>query len=125
MRDGDKDFGFLAGSFGAGLGLLGVETFFWRGLLMGDLDMGNFLDLRQKDLRIRAALSLSLSSDVGQKVSEPHLFDALFIGTPSFWPAQWKAESRPVLLSLLALCQLKLAWSGCAPDSAEFDITGA
>jgi len=40
--------------------------------------------LLQKDFRIRADLSLSLSRDDGQKASEPILFVSLLTGTPSF-----------------------------------------
>ncbi len=51
-------------------------------------------DILQKDLRIRAALSHSLSKVVGQKASDPILFENLFIGAPteecqtSFHPAR-------------------------------------
>lgn len=38
----------------------------------------------QKLLKIRAALSDSLSNDVGQNASAPSLFEALLTGTPTF-----------------------------------------
>jgi hypothetical protein len=38
----------------------------------------------QKLLKIRAALSDSLSSGVGQNVSAPSLFESLFMGGPTF-----------------------------------------
>jgi hypothetical protein len=42
------------------------------------------MDSLQNDFRIRAALSDSWSSVVGQKASEPILFVSLLTGTPSF-----------------------------------------
>ena len=49
-------------------------------------DVPRFLyesSILQKLLRMRAALSLSMSRVVGQKASEPSLFESLFTGAPS------------------------------------------
>jgi hypothetical protein len=75
----------------------------------------------QNDLRILAALSLSLSKVVGQNASDPILFESLFTGAPtvgcqfsfqnqqtillSRLSAQPQALSKPFLLPLFVLSQ--------------------
>ena len=61
-------------------------------------------NLLQKLLRMRAALSLSLSSVVGQKASLPSLLDNRFTGAPSLSTNPY-ILSKPALLLVLVLCQ--------------------
>lgn len=77
--------------------------------------------LLQKVFRIRAALSLSLSSEVGQKASDPILFENLLTGAPSLSvlvsihdqllfvrgtvPSAFQVLSNPVLLVVLVFSQ--------------------
>ena len=65
--------------------------------------------LLQKLRRIRAALSLSLSKVVGQKASEPNLFDSLLTGAPSL-SAQPQSLSKPVLLVVLVFSHVVCCW---------------
>lgn len=58
----------------------------------------------QNDLKILAALSLSLSRVVGQKASLPIRFDSLFTGAPSL-SAHPHTLSNPLLLCVLVLSQ--------------------
>ena len=78
-----------------------------RALHTGYGDMCSFGDgcnLLQKLLRMRAALSLSLSSVVGQKASLPSLLDSRFTGAPSLSTNPY-ILSKPALLLVLVLCQ--------------------
>lgn len=59
----------------------------------------------QNDLRILAALSLSISSVVGQKASLPIRFDSLFTGAPSL-SAHPQTLSKPFLLCVLVVPQV-------------------
>ena len=58
----------------------------------------------QNDFRIRAALSDSWSSVVGQNASDPILFVSLFTGTPSF-SNPVHALSKAALLPCFVLSQ--------------------
>jgi len=58
----------------------------------------------QKLRRMRAALSLSLSSVVGQNDSEPSLLDNLFTGVPIL-SANPQSLSKPALPPVLVFCQ--------------------
>lgn len=104
LRDLDEYFGFVFWTFsGWGSGFLLVEAifcFFVSWFSEGE-GQGSLL---QNDFRIRAALSDSWSSVVGQKASEPILFVSLLTGTPSFSnPAH--ALSNAALLPCFVLSQ--------------------
>jgi hypothetical protein len=60
--------------------------------------------LLQNDLKILAALSLSLSSVVGQKASLPMRFESLLTGAPSL-SAHPQTLSKPFLLCVLVVSQ--------------------
>ena len=59
----------------------------------------------QKLRRMRAALSDSLSRDVGQKASAPSLFESLLTGAPIF--------SNHDLLLVLVFAQAEVLEDGC------------
>jgi hypothetical protein len=59
-------------------------------------------NLLQKDLRILAALLLSLSKVVGQNASLPMRFDSRFTGAPSL-SNQVQTLSKPFLLWVLVV----------------------
>jgi len=58
--------------------------------------LGEGVNVPQKDLRMRAALLLSLSRDVGQNASDPILLVHLLTGAPILSKA-FQAESQPAL----------------------------
>lgn len=71
----------------------------------------------QKDLKILAALSLSLSSVVGQNASLPMRFVSLFTGAPSL-SAQAQTLSNPFLLWVLVVPQEgSMPFAFCMPGN--------
>ena len=66
------------------------------------------MDSLQKLLNILAALSLSLSSVVGQNASDPSLFDNLFTGAPSA-SSDCHILSNPALLFSFVFSQIVLS----------------
>lgn len=97
----------LLGTVGSGQDLLLlVEAILCRAVVSGLLrEVPRGMYSLQKLRRMRAALSLSLSSVVGQKASEPSLFDSLLTGAPSL-SAHPHSLSKPDLLVCLVRCHM-------------------
>lgn len=77
--------------------------------------MGHEHDVLQKLFKMRAALSLSMSSVVGQKASEPNLFDILLMGAPSLSTHPYilsKPIFPPVLVLLHRACVCAIVKAG-------------
>ena len=74
-----------------------VEAIFWELSALGIRVRRASANSLQKLLRMRAALSLSLSSVVGQKASDPSLFERRLTGGPNL-STQPYTLSKPALL---------------------------
>lgn len=69
--------------------------------------------LLQKLLRMRAALSDSMSSVVGQNASEPTLLERRLTGAPSL-STQLYTLSNPALDCVFVFDQRAMVWFGCS-----------
>ena len=59
--------------------IFSIETILWK-TYISIAECLRYVYILQNDFKIRAALSLSLSRDVGQKASDPILFVSLLTG---------------------------------------------
>lgn len=110
----DSLFRFRIWRIGAWAFFFLVEAILWYSVSLESQVW--WLDLLQKLFRMRAALSLSLSSVVGQKASEPSLLERRLTGAPSLSTHPYSL-SKPALPPVFVFCQR--AMSGKRDEAAR------